>query len=77
MVHDQSPRTPAAVQEMFQRVITGWAMDALALRRRGLDRPTARDGAVLALPGRQSEEGPLRLRYPDEERIGWRRGRAA
>ncbi|HVU62546.1 MAG TPA: hypothetical protein VHC70_01120 [Phycisphaerales bacterium] len=27
---------------MFQRVLSGWAMDVLALRRRGWDRPCMR-----------------------------------
>ena len=34
---------------MFQRVLQAWAVDALALRRRGLDRPCSRDGAGTAL----------------------------
>ncbi len=29
----------AAARRMFERVLTGWAMDVLSLRRRGLDRP--------------------------------------
>jgi hypothetical protein len=38
---------------MFQRVVTGWAMDALSLRRRGLDRPSVREGTGLwVTPGR-------------------------
>jgi hypothetical protein len=40
-------------RHMFQRVITGWAMDALALRRSGLDRPCVRTGSGLWVsPGR-------------------------
>jgi hypothetical protein len=39
---ERSPQEKA--QQMFQRVITGWAMDALSLRRRGLDRPGQRQG---------------------------------
>jgi hypothetical protein len=38
-----------AVNTMFQRVLQAWAVDALALRRRGLDRPCSRDGAGTAL----------------------------
>jgi hypothetical protein len=36
---------------MFDRVLRGWAMDVLSLRRHGLDRPgyrTARDAAPAA-----------------------------
>jgi hypothetical protein len=45
---DQHATGPEArAQLMFQRVITGWAMDALALRRRGLDRPGPRQGNSL------------------------------
>jgi hypothetical protein len=40
-------------QSMFHRVVTGWAMDTLALRRQGLDRPSAREGHGPGLtPGR-------------------------
>ncbi len=42
---------------MFQRVLAAWAVDALSLRRRGLDRPCSRDGAGFA-PGR-SDAGRL------------------
>lgn len=34
--------TPERAQRMFQRVLRNWAVDALRLRREGLDRPTAR-----------------------------------
>lgn len=40
------------VRAMFQRVLAAWAVDALSLRRRGLDRPCHRGGAGLALGGR-------------------------
>src|SRR5436305_15192458 len=30
---------------LFRRYLSGWAMDLLELRRRGLDRPCMRDGA--------------------------------
>jgi hypothetical protein len=64
---------------MFQRVITGWAMDALALRRRGLDKPCSRNGAGLALPGREADGGPHKLYAAPHPAITWqaRRGRAA
>jgi hypothetical protein len=32
----------AEARRLFQRVLAGWAMDVLALRRAGLDRPTWR-----------------------------------
>lgn len=48
MPHADQQTTPEArAQAMFQRVITHWAMDALSLRRRGLDRPSVRDGTGL------------------------------
>lgn len=34
----------ARAQEMYRRVVTGWAHDALRLRASGLDRPTRRIG---------------------------------
>lgn len=34
----------ATARRMFERVLTGWAMDVLSLRRRGLDRPGYRLG---------------------------------
>lgn len=41
-----APRDWAAidprVRGMYERVLASWAMDVLALRRRGLDRPGAR-----------------------------------
>jgi hypothetical protein len=33
------------VRAMFQRVLAAWAVDALSLRRRGLDRPGSRGAA--------------------------------
>jgi hypothetical protein len=53
---DQHSSPQASAQAMFQRVITGWAMDALSLRRRGLDRPSERSGTGLWLT-----PGPLRV----------------
>jgi hypothetical protein len=47
VAHDQLTTPEARAQAMFQRVITHWAMDALSLRRRGLDRPTEREGTGL------------------------------
>jgi hypothetical protein len=42
-----------AAQSMFHRVVTGWAMDTLALRRQGLDRPSARGAKAAGItPGR-------------------------
>jgi hypothetical protein len=32
------------VRRMYQRVLSGWARDALSLRRAGLDRPCPRPG---------------------------------
>ena len=38
MVHQVEMPAVCDVHAMFQRMLTGWAMDTLALRRRGLDR---------------------------------------
>lgn len=45
------PMTPERVTRMFQRVLSAWAVDALRLRRAGLDRPAARH---LILRGRSA-----------------------
>lgn len=47
MVQTTTGRTPSAEAEhlarmMFERILTGWAMDVLSLQRRGLDVPGAR-----------------------------------
>ncbi len=34
---------PADYRRVFQRTLTRWAMDVLALRRRGLEKPGFRD----------------------------------
>ena len=49
---------------MFQRVLSGWATDVLALRRRGWDRPCLRlcSGAGCAAPQRRSGRAPGRKR---------------
>jgi hypothetical protein len=39
-------------REMFRRYLSGWAMDLMDLRRRGLDRPCRRPGSDSAVcPG--------------------------
>lgn len=38
----EAERAVFEARAMFQRVLTGWAMDVLALRREGLDTPTVR-----------------------------------
>ena len=69
MVHQVETPAVCDVHAMFQRMLTGWAMDTLALRRRGLDRPCRRTcaGAAQPLPGRRdltpepaSRRGPIR-----------------
>lgn len=37
-------------RSMYRRVLSGWAIDAARLRRRGLDRPSRRAGNGLGLP---------------------------
>ena len=41
-------------KRMFQRVLSAWAMDVLALKRRGWDRPCVRsvDGVIGYAPAR-------------------------
>jgi hypothetical protein len=53
---------------MYRRVLAGWAMDALSLRRRGLDRPCSRDGLAPVGPGR---DGPADRRGDPAPGIGW------
>ena len=77
MIHNQPQirRADDAMQEMFQRVLTGWAMDALSLRRRGLDRPSSREGAGLALIRPESAEDAPLVYAPAEPAITWNTGR--
>ncbi len=80
-----SPQTRIEDQTraMFTRVLSGWAMDLLELRRTGLIVPGARDGsgeAVMpAWPGDQS--GPLTMDrcWPADARsaLRWRPTRRA
>jgi hypothetical protein len=57
-------------QSMFHRVVTGWAMDTLALRRSGLDRPSARDSHAPGLVPGQVER--LVIRPGPSPAIRWR-----
>jgi hypothetical protein len=41
---DQQMPTPTNVARMYRRVLASWTMDALALRRAGLDLPSHRAG---------------------------------
>lgn len=50
----------AAARRMFERVLTGWAMDVLALRRRGLD-----------LPGYRTAEGSWSPHEHPAHHPGW------
>ena len=47
---------------MFQRVLSGWASDVLALRRRGWDKPCLRlcAGGGIAAPAPRSHSGSPR-----------------
>ena len=54
------------VRAMFQRVLAAWAVDALSLRRRGLDRPCSRDGRASDW-GRSPSQSDLRA-----TRSAWR-----
>jgi hypothetical protein len=75
--HARKPTPPAKAhieaQFMFQRVVTGWAMDALALRRAGLDRPSVRRGRSLGLiPGRTDAPRGLGTGVGTTPAIRWR-----
>jgi hypothetical protein len=48
---------------MFRRYLSGWTMDLLELRRRGLDQPSLRGGSNKpATPGLSGESPELTLR---------------
>ena len=67
-------RAEVEVRRMFQRTLGGWAMDLLALRRAGLDRPGRRAGTDRPLMG----PGPGWTAAPGwPEREGAGRARAA
>jgi len=69
---EQRPALSDPVRAMYRRVITGWAMDALSLRRNGLDRPCERMNLEPVRPGqgRGVLECGRRLAAPPV--IGWR-----
>lgn len=56
----QAVEAEALAQAMFRRVLTGWAMDLLALRRSGLDRPGPRSGSAMRAlaPEQGMHDGP-------------------
>ncbi|MFN7020776.1 MAG: hypothetical protein ACK4WH_05540 [Phycisphaerales bacterium] len=41
---NERPISPAVAKQMFVRMLRSWASDVLSLQRRGLDRPSHRDG---------------------------------
>ena len=69
MVHAAAGTEPrehdVMVRAMFQRVLAAWAIDALSLRRRGLDRPGSRGAAQASDPAGRLSAAPAR-------RVGWR-----
>lgn len=62
---------------MFHGVLSGWAMDALRLRRRGLDLPSARGSTrSFAAPGGDRTPGVQHWRVDDALRHpAWREAR--
>jgi len=54
---DRPAWTPADAARMYGRVVASWAMDALVLRRAGLDTPSWRVG-LAAAPGRAARIAP-------------------
>jgi hypothetical protein len=60
------PRSKRGLEDqtraMFTRVLSGWAMDLMELRRTGLIVPSARDGAPdPVMPSSSGEAGSLAL----------------
>lgn len=55
------------IRQMYQRFLAGWAMDSLALRSAGLDRPCPRGANVLvpAGPGSRPDVTGHRISEPD------------
>lgn len=45
----EGPVGPESAKAMYRHMLAGWVMDSLELRRRGLDRPTRRDGQGVPL----------------------------
>ena len=78
-MQEAAPTSPtldeAAARRLYQRVVTGWALDALALRKRGLDRPCKRGSARPVGPGLVLTDAVL-TRPAAAERIRWRRDAA-
>ena len=67
---------------MFTRVLSGWAMDLLELRRTGLIVPSAREGAPDPVMPSADDHRPLTLdrRWPTagvESSLQWRPARRA
>jgi len=60
--HTVSPSREAFMnaRAMFQRVLSGWATDVLALRRRGWDRPCMRLNAGAAPARRERRQAGRR-----------------
>jgi hypothetical protein len=60
------------VRVMFHRVVASWASDALSLRRRGLDRPSARErGEGPVAPAAILSTGWSERRYCEAPAIRW------
>lgn len=50
----QRARIEQDARRIYARYLSGWAMDALALRRSGLDRPSVRSASAPAAPLRKA-----------------------
>lgn len=71
-IHPTSQAVQAAESRLFQRFLTTWAQDCLALSRRGLDRPIARPGKGVI--GRSASALSLERPAEDLSMIHWNPG---
>lgn len=67
---------PGAAEEMFRRVLSGWASDLMRLRAVGLDRPrpfVVAGGEHVVLPGRSPVAAGTAFAVPSGDAPRWRK----